>query len=230
MGTIANLIDLIVHLDKHLVQLVSQYGLLSYAILFLIIFAETGLVVTPFLPGDSLLFVAGAITAIGSLNIYLVVALLIVAAILGDSVNYWVGRKFGLGLAHNPRVPFINQGHIDKTEQFFNKHGAKTIVLARFIPIVRTFAPFIAGLGKMNYRKFLFYNVIGGVVWISSFTFAGYFFGNIPAVKKNFHYVIIAIIFLSLFPAIYEYVRAKRAPQKAVPKPTSANIEESVNK
>jgi membrane-associated protein len=156
---------------------------------------------------------------------------LIGAAILGDSVNYWIGRKFGLGIANNPKIPFINNDHIDKTEQFFSKYGAKTIILARFIPVVRTFAPFIAGLGKMNYRKFLAYNVIGGVVWVSGFTFAGYFFGNIPVVKNNFHYVIIAIIFLSFLPAVYEYFCAKSSPPKTSPKSDSIlSVEEIVNK
>jgi len=219
--------NIIVHLDKYLVMLVSQYGVLTYGILFLIIFAETGLVITPFLPGDSLLFAAGAITAIGSLNIALITFVLICAAIIGDSTNYWIGRKFGLAIANNPKIPFINQDHIAKTEQFFKKYGKKTVILARFIPIVRTFAPFIAGIGKMKYRTFLFYSVIGSTAWISIFTLAGYFFGNMPMVKTNFHYVIFAIIFLSLVPAVYEYIAQKKHARNQTVKPSE--IEELVN-
>ncbi len=205
-------IDFILHLDKHLSQLVSQYGLLTYFILFAIIFTETGFVVTPFLPGDSLLFAAGAIASLGSLNIWGIVALLIVAAILGDTVNYWIGHFFGRKIVDNPKIKFINQEHIDKTEQFYKKHGAKTIILARFVPIVRTFAPFVAGVGTMNYGKFITYNVIGGVVWVSLFTLLGYFFGNIPIIQENFHYAVFAIIGLSLIPIAYEYYQHKKNP------------------
>jgi membrane-associated protein len=205
-------VDFILHLDTHLTQLVNQYGLLTYAILFLIVFAETGFVVTPFLPGDSLLFAAGAIAALGSLNIGLVIFLLIIAAIFGDTVNYWIGHFFGKKIIDNPKFPFINQEHIDKTEQFYRKHGGKTIILARFVPIVRTFAPFVAGVGTMHYDTFIKYNVIGGVAWIGLFSLGGYFFGNIPFIKENFHYAIFAIIFLSLVPVIYEYIQHKRYP------------------
>ncbi len=207
-------VDFILHLDKHLVEIVSNYGFLTYAILFLIIFAETGLVVTPFLPGDSLLFATGAIAAIGDLNIFFVLAILVAAAILGDTVNYWIGHFLGQKIIDSPKVPFINQKHIDKTQAFYAKHGGKTIILARFVPIVRTFAPFVAGVGKMDYSKFILYNIIGGVVWVLSFTLAGYFFGNIPAVKENFTIVVFAIIGISVVPMIFEFVKAKMEHKK----------------
>ena len=204
--------DIILHLDEYLSQIVSTYGGLTYGILFAIIFAETGLVVTPFLPGDSLLFAAGAIASLGSLNIGVVVLLLIIAAIAGDTVNYWVGHFFGQKIVDNPKIRFINQEHIDKTEQFYKKYGGKTIILARFVPIIRTFAPFVAGVGTMNYKKFIAYNIIGGVLWVTLFTLAGYFFGNIPVIQTNFHYVIFAIIILSIVPMVYEYIQHKRHP------------------
>lgn len=204
--------DLILHLDVYLSQIVSTYGVLTYGILFLIVFAETGLVLTPFLPGDSLLFAAGAIASLGSLNIWLIVLLLLAAAILGDTVNYWVGHFFGRKIVDNPNIRFINQEHIDKTEQFYKKYGGKTIILARFVPIIRTFAPFVAGVGTMNYKKFIVYNVIGGMAWVMLLTFAGYFFGNIPVIQKNFHYVIFAIIVLSIVPMVYEYIQHKQHP------------------
>ena len=204
--------DLILHLDEYLGQLVATYGPLTYGILFLIVFAETGLVITPFLPGDSLLFAAGVIASLGSLNIGVVWLLLVIAAIAGDTVNYWIGHFFGQKIVDNPNIKFINQEHIDKTEQFYKKYGGKTIILARFVPIVRTFAPFVAGVGTMNYAKFITYNVIGGVLWVSLFTLTGYFFGNIPVIQKNFHYVIFVIIGLSILPMIYEYIQHKRNP------------------
>lgn len=211
VDTIYNIpMDLILHLDEYLSQFVSTYGTLTYAVLFLIVFAETGLVVTPFLPGDSLLFAAGAISALGSLNIWVVVLLLIIAAIGGDTANYWIGHFFGKKIVDNPNIKFINQEHIDKTEKFYKKYGGKTIILARFVPIVRTFAPFVAGIGTMDYKKFLQFNVIGGVVWVGLFTLGGYFFGNIPIIKQNFHYAIIAIVILSVIPMFYEYIQHKR--------------------
>jgi len=210
MEFLKSLLDYFLHLDTHLTELVSQYGLLTYGILFLIIFAETGFVVTPFLPGDSLLFAAGAIAALDSLNIGLMVLLLIAAAILGDTINYWIGHFFGRKIVDNPKIPLINQDHIDKTEEFYKKYGGKTIILARFIPIIRTFAPFVAGVGSMNYRKFIVYNVVGGIVWVLLFSLAGYFFGNIEFVQENFHYVIVVIIFISILPMIYEYIQSKR--------------------
>lgn len=165
---------------------------------------------TPFLPGDSLLFAAGAIAALGSLNIWVVVLLLMIAAIAGDTVNYWIGHFFGEKIVDNPNIKFINQEHIDKTEKFYKKYGGKTIILARFVPIVRTFAPFVAGIGTMDYKKFLQFNVIGGTLWVGLFTFGGYFFGNVPIIKQNFHYTIIAIIILSVIPMVYEYIQHKR--------------------
>jgi len=214
MEFLKSLLDYFLHLDTHLTELVSQYGLFTYGILFLIIFAETGFVVTPFLPGDSLLFAAGAIAALGSLNIQLMVLLLIAAAILGDTINYWIGHFFGRKIVDNPKIPLINQNHIDKTEEFYKKHGGKTIILARFIPIIRTFAPFVAGVGSMDYRKFIIYNVVGGIVWVLLFSLAGYFFGNMEFVQENFHYVIVVIIFISILPMVYEYIQSKRKKLK----------------
>lgn len=204
--------DIILHLDEYLSQLVNSYGALTYGILFFIVFAETGLVITPFLPGDSLLFASGAIASLGSLNIWLVTVLLLIAAILGDTVNYWIGHFFGRKIVDNPNIKFINQEHIDKTEQFYKNHGAKTIILARFVPIVRTFAPFVAGVGSMHYQTFIFYNVIGGVLWVVSFTSLGYYFGNMEFIKENFHYAVFVIIGLSLVPVIYEYIQNRKHP------------------
>ncbi len=204
--------DWILHLDTHLTALVTQYGVATYGILFLIVFAETGFVVTPFLPGDSLLFAAGALAALGSLNVAGVVILLMVAAVVGDTVNYWIGHYFGRKIVDNPKIPFINQEHIDKTEQFYKKYGGKTIILARFVPIVRTFAPFVAGIGSMEYGKFITYNIVGGAIWVTLFTCLGYFFGNIPVIKENFHYSVMVIIVLSILPIIYEYIQHKRQP------------------
>jgi len=203
-------LDFVLHLDVHLTELVTQYGIATYGILFSIIFSETGLVILPFLPGDSLLFAAGAIAALGALRLESVIIILIIAAILGDTVNYWIGHFFGRAIVNNPKIPFINQEHIDKTEQFYKKYGGKTIILARFVPIIRTFAPFVAGVGTMNYRQFILYNAIGGILWILLFTLAGFFFGNFPFVKHNFHYVVFVIIGLSIVPIIYEYIQSKR--------------------
>jgi len=203
------MIDFIINIDKHLGQLIATYGVATYVILFIIVFMETGLVFTPFLPGDSLLFAAGAFSALGSLNPWLVFVFLSVAAVLGDTVNYWIGHFFGQKILENPRIP-INQEHINKTNHFFDKHGGKTIFLARFVPIVRTFAPFVAGVGKMHYAKFISYNIFGGLVWVGLFTFAGYFFGNIPSVKHNFPLVIIVIILVSIIPMIWHFVQRKR--------------------
>lgn len=199
MKALLFLADFVLHIDVHLGQLLSQYGALTYAILFVIIFIETGLVFTPFLPGDSLLFAAGAFSAIGSLNIFIVIPLLMVAAVLGDTCNYWIGHFFGEKLIANPKVP-IKKEHIEETKKFFDKHGGKTIILARFVPIVRTFAPFVAGIGKMHYSTFISFNVVGGVAWVLLATLLGYFFGNIPFVKDNFSVIIIAIIFISVIP------------------------------
>jgi len=228
MEFLQTFLDILLHLDTKLADFVGQYGILTYAVLFLIIFAETGFVVTPFLPGDSLLFAAGAIAALGSLHIGGVVLLLIIAAILGDTVNYWIGHFFGRKLVDNPKITFINQEHIDKTEQFYKKHGSKTIILARFVPIVRTFAPFVAGVGSMHYSTFLLYNVVGGVTWVTAFTLLGYFFGNMEFIKENFHYAVFAIIGLSLVPVIYEYIQHKRNPD--VPGVATKNLGKIINK
>lgn len=211
MSFITSIISFILHIDVHLAEIVAQYGVLSYGFLFAIIFAETGLIVTPFLPGDSLLFAIGALSALGSFNIFLSLAVLAAAAILGDTVNYWVGHFFGQKIVDNPNIPFINQKHIDQTTEFYKKHGGKTIILARFVPIVRTFAPFVAGIGKMDYGQFLLYNVIGGLTWVGAFTLLGFFFGNLPSVKENFTIVVLAIIAISVLPMIWEFIKAKRS-------------------
>lgn len=227
MDIFSTLVDFILHLDTHLTDIVTTYGTATYLILFTIIFAETGFVVTPFLPGDSLLFAAGAIAALGSLNVWFVLGLLVAAAIVGDTVNYAIGKFFGQKIVDHPRVPFINQEHIDKTEQFYKKHGGKTIVMARFVPIIRTFAPFVAGVGKMDYGHFITYNVVGGIMWVTLFTLAGYFFGNLTIIKENFHYAIFAIVGLSLVPMIYEYIQHRRHPD--VPGVRQETLEEIVN-
>ena len=207
MEQIRFLIDLFLHLDEHLANIINQYGVWTYAILFLIIFMETGFVVTPFLPGDSLLFAAGTFAALGSLNVWLLILLLIVAAIGGDTVNYWIGHYLG-DRAYN--IKWIKKEYLDRTHAFFQKHGGKTIFLARFVPIVRTFAPFVAGMGKMSYGYFFSYNVFGGIVWVVLFTLLGYFFGNIPFVRANFEIVIVAIILISVIPAVWEALKARR--------------------
>lgn len=208
MKIIPILFDFFLHLDVYLGQIISTYGFATYAILFVIIFIETGLVVTPFLPGDSLLFAAGAFAALGSLNFFVLLIILAVAAVLGDTANYWIGHFFGEKLIANPKIP-IKKEHIEKTHQFFNKYGGKTIILARFVPIIRTFAPFVAGIGKMHYGQFLSFNVIGGIAWVVIATSAGYFFGNIPFVKENFSLIIFAIIFLSVLPMAFEVISHK---------------------
>jgi membrane-associated protein len=208
MNIILTLIDFILHIDVHLGQLISTYGEVTYGILFGIIFIETGLVFTPFLPGDSLLFAAGAFSALGSLNIFILIPLLVVAAIAGDTLNYWIGHFFGEKMIANPKIP-IQKEHIDKTQAFFAKHGGKTIILARFVPIVRTFAPFVAGVGKMHYGQFISYNIIGGITWVVLFTLAGFFFGNMPSVKENFSLVIMVIIVISVAPMMVDFLRRK---------------------
>jgi membrane-associated protein len=225
MNIITYLIDFILHLDKHLAEIIQAYGSLTYAILFMIVFAETGLVVMPFLPGDSLLFAAGALSALGSLHLPATLLILIAAAILGDSVNYWIGSIFGQKIVDNPHIKFINQEHIDKTEAFYKKHGGKTIILARFLPIIRTFAPFVAGVGKMDYQTFFIYNIVGAIIWVCSFTLAGYFFGNIPAVKEHFTIVVLAIVAISVLPIIIEYIKHRNTP--STPQKT---LEKAVNK
>lgn len=210
MDLVKQLIDVFLHLDKHLAEITRDYGAWTNAILFAIVFCETGLVVTPFLPGDSLLFTAGALASLGTLNVWVLFVLLSAAAILGDTVNYWIGKKIG-PRAFDGSVKFLKQEHLRKTEAFYEKHGKKTIILARFVPIVRTFAPFVAGVGSMTYGTFIAYNVIGGVAWVAICVFAGYFFGNIPIVKKNFSLVVLAIIGISVLPLAWEWWKARRA-------------------
>lgn len=204
------MLDLILHLDTHLLALAQQYGVWIYAILFFIIFAETGLVVAPFLPGDSLLFVAGAMCGTGALDITLLAPLLMVAAFSGDNTNYWVGRLIGKKLVERSGGRWLKREHLDKTHVFYEKHGGKTILFARFLPIVRTFAPFVAGIGEMSYRLFLLFSALGSVAWIGFFTLCGYFFGNIPAVKDNLMVIIVGIIVISFLPAILEFIRQRR--------------------
>ena len=209
MELLTYLIDLFLHLDRHLVVLLQDYGAWVYLILFLVVFAETGLVVTPFLPGDSLLFVAGTLAAAGGMDVGLLILLLCVAAILGDSVNYAVGKHAGERLVRSGRV--VKPEHVERTHAFFERYGGKTIVIARFVPIVRTFAPFVAGIGRMSYARFLLFNVAGGVLWVVSLTFAGFYFGNLPLVKSNLSLVIVGIIVASIMPAVIEYLRHRRA-------------------
>ncbi|MEI7579662.1 MAG: DedA family protein [bacterium] len=205
---LSKIFDIFLHLDKNLAIVINDFGAWTYVFLFLIIFMETGLVVTPFLPGDSLLFAAGALAALGSLNIFGLFFLFIAAAIIGDSVNYSIGKYLG-PKAYQINNRFIKKRHIEKTQQFFEKHGGKAIILARFIPIIRTFAPFVAGVGSMNYYRFILFNVIGGLLWVCLFLFSGFFFGNLPFVKNNFHYVVILIILISLLPIVYEVIKSK---------------------
>ncbi|HEY6586510.1 MAG TPA: DedA family protein [Candidatus Methanoperedens sp.] len=209
MEPLSSFISIILHLDIYLNQIVLEYKNTTYAILFFVIFLETGLVAVPFLPGDSLLFAAGTIAALGTLNPLWLIALLSTAAILGDTVNYWIGRHAGSKL-YSMEMRFIKKEHLDKTRHFYDKHGGKTIIIARFIPIIRTFAPFVAGIGKMSYMRFLSFNVIGGFLWVTLFISVGYYFGNIPIIKQNFTLVILAIIVISLMPAILEFLKHYR--------------------
>jgi membrane-associated protein len=210
MDWLRNVVDLFLHLDQHLSELISQYGTWTHLILFLIVFCETGLVITPFLPGDSLLFAAGTFAALGALDVRLVLLMLIVAAIAGDTLNYWVGAFIG-PRAFRGDIRFLRKDYLDRTHAFYEKHGGKTIILARFIPIIRTFAPFVAGVGAMSYPKFIVYNVVGAVLWVVLFVLGGYFFGNIPTVRDNFTLVILAIIAISVVPIVFEALRARRS-------------------
>ena len=206
---LASLIDFILHIDQHLIELAQTYGLWIYAILFLIVFCETGLVVTPFLPGDSLLFAAGAVAALGGMNVHIAAALLLAAAVIGDAVNFAIGKYFGEKLFAKPDSRVFKREYLDKTHAFYEKYGGKTIILARFVPIVRTFAPFVAGMGNMHYGRFIRYNIIGALMWVGLLTYAGYFFGELPVVKNNFGLVVIGIIVVSVLPMAVEIAKAK---------------------
>lgn len=210
MDLLAALIDIVLHLDAQLLKLTEDYGVWVYAILFLIIFAETGLVIAPFLPGDSLLFVAGALCGMGALHLGLLVLLLTLAAFCGDNTNYWIGRTLGMHLFERVSGRLLKQEHLDKTRAFYAKHGGKTIIFARFLPIIRTFAPFVAGIGAMRYRLFMLFSALGSLAWIGSLSVAGYFFGNIPLVKNNLTLIILGIIVVSLLPALREFIRHRR--------------------
>ncbi|TCL07183.1 DedA family protein [Sodalis ligni] len=216
MELIHFVVDFILHIDVHLAELVAQYGIWIYAILFLILFCETGLVVTPFLPGDSLLFVAGALAALpsNSLDVHLMALLMACAAVLGDAVNYTIGRLFGEKLFSRPDSRIFRRSYLDKTHGFYARHGGKTIILARFVPIVRTFAPFVAGMGHMSYRHFALFNIAGGVLWVALFTYAGYLFGDLPVVQRNLNLLIVAIIVLSVLPGLIEVWRHRRAARR----------------
>jgi len=207
MELLKHLIDIVLHIDKHLANIISEYGMASYAILFMVIFVETGFVIMPFLPGDSLLFAAGAFVAMDALNLYLVLGLLMFAAILGDTVNYWIGRKLG---QRAYSLSWVDRRHLDKAQAFYEKYGGKTIVLARFVPVIRTFAPFVAGIGRMPYGYFIAYNIVGGMAWVLLCTLAGYFFGNIPLIKQNFELAILAIILISILPIVIEIWKARK--------------------
>jgi membrane-associated protein len=221
MNIILYLIDLILHLDKYLGQIIQDYGTWTYLLMFFVIFMETGFVVTPFLPGDSLIFAAGAFAGLGYLNVGILFVVLAVAAIAGDTANYWIGHLIG-PRAFSGNIRFLKKEYLDRTHAFYEKHGGKTIIIARFVPIIRTFAPFVAGVGAMTYPKFIAYNVIGGLAWVTLFTFGGYFFGNLPIVQENFTFVILAIIFISVLPAIIELIKGRQQTRKSTQPP--ANI------
>ncbi|MDD5435788.1 MAG: DedA family protein [Nitrospira sp.] len=212
MEIIGNLIGIFLHLDKHLNIVIQNYGIWTYLIIFLIVFCETGLVITPLLPGDSLLFAAGSFAGMGMLDIRLLFLLLSGAAILGDSVNYYIGRSMGPKVFQKGNSRIFKKEYLDKTHKFYEKYGGKTIILARFIPIVRTFAPFVAGVGTMSYRRFAAFNIAGGIAWVGLFVFGGYYFGGLQIVRQNFSIVILAIIFISILPGIVEYIRHRRQP------------------
>ncbi len=214
MNPLETAVEFVLHLDRHLLDLCAQYGAWVYAILFVIIFCETGLVVTPFLPGDSLLFAVGSLAAINALDLPTSMVLLILAAALGDTVNYWIGDYVGPKVFHEEHSRFLNKEYLVRTHKFYERHGGKTIILARFLPIIRTFAPFVAGIGSMRYRRFLLFNVVGGIMWVSLFVPAGYFFGSVPFVKNNFSLVIIALILIPGIPSVVEVVRMQIRKRK----------------
>jgi membrane-associated protein len=214
MDLITTVLEYILHIDKHLFDLCTNYGVWVYAILFVVVFCETGLVVTPFLPGDSLLFAVGSLAAINALDVWTASVLLIAAAIIGDTVNYWIGHYVGPRVFHEEHSRFLNKEYLQRTHAFYEKHGGKTIILARFLPIIRTFAPFVAGIGSMTYRRFILFNVVGGVAWVVLFVSAGYFFGGIPIVKNNFSLVILALILIPGIPSVVEFVRFQLRQRK----------------
>lgn len=222
MNWLLKFIDIILHLDTYMGAVLQTYGTWTYVLLFIVVFCETGLVLTPFLPGDSLLFTAGLFAAQGSLDLYLLMAILFVAAVLGDTVNYWIGNIIGPKIFSQEHVRFLNKKHLDKTHAFYEKYGGKTIIFARFIPIMRTFAPFVAGIGKMTYSRFLLYNLLGGAIWVTLFTLGGYYFGNIPIVKNNFTAVIMLIIVASFVPMVIEYIKHYLQERKTLEKQQSA--------
>lgn len=223
----------LLHVDEYLANIISLFGPLTYVFLFLIVFAETGLVITPFLPGDSLLFAVGTLAGSGYLNIWVIYILLLIAAILGDTVNYWIGHRLGGRVFSKNNSRLFKKEYLEKTSEFYKKHGGKTIILARFVPIVRTFAPFVAGVGKMHYRTFLYFNVTGGFLWVTALTFAGYFFGKIPLIKNNFEYVVIGIVLVSLLPIIIEFIKhnlSSKDSKKAEKETSYKEIEEIFKK
>ncbi|MFA6413265.1 MAG: DedA family protein [Syntrophales bacterium] len=211
MDLLLTFIDIFIHLDRHLIWLIQHFGVWVYLIVFIVVFCETGLVVTPLLPGDSLLFGLGALAAIGDLNVAWLFVLLSIAAIAGDTVNYYIGKYVGPKVFHQETSRFFKKEYLERTHQFYEKYGGKTIVIARFMPIIRTFAPFVAGIGSMTYGKFIIYNILGGITWVAVFIFGGYYFGNLPVVKNNFTLVIMAIIIISVMPGVIEYFRQRRA-------------------
>ncbi|MDB1934816.1 MULTISPECIES: DedA family protein [Clostridium] len=210
MNLILKFIDIILHLDKYLSVITANYGIWIYAVLFIIIFLETGLVVTPFLPGDSIIFASGALAAIGAMNVMSLLIIFYIAAVLGDTANYYIGKKIGSGIMEKEKVKFINKNYLIKANNYYEKHGAITIVLSRFIPIIRTFAPFVAGITKMNYRSFIKYNLIGGALWVLLFLVGGFALGNLPIVKSNFSIIVIAIIIISVIPAIVTFIKERK--------------------
>lgn len=214
MDTIATFVNIFLHLDQYLRTVIQTYGAWTYLLLFLIIFMETGLVVTPFLPGDSLLFTAGTFAALGAMKVSVLYLLLAAAAIFGDTVNYWIGHLIG-PRAFSGRIRFLKQEYLQRTHEFYERHGGKTIILARFVPIIRTFAPFVAGVGEMTYWKFLSFNVLGGLFWVALFVFGGYYFGNLPIVRQNFSLVVLAIILISILPGVVEYLKGRSAQKSA---------------
>jgi membrane-associated protein len=215
MEWLIDLFNLFMHIDEHLKTIIENYGVWTYALLFMIIFCETGLVVTPFLPGDSLLFAAGTFAALGSLNLVWLLVLLMIAAIVGDTVNYWIGHYVG-ERAFEGHIPLVKKEHLERTQKFYERYGGKTIIIARFVPIIRTFAPFVAGIGSMNYSRFIVYNVVGGMLWVTIFVLGGYFFGNLPVVQENFGLVVVVIIIISVLPMLIEVVKHRLAAKGGV--------------